>query len=201
MKTFVVKSDYFHPFELSVETVKETVPNNSDEIPVYGSFATVVAHKLRSMFAKEQKGLKEIPTLGRDMTGKSNEFNYQLGRRDVVTGITDTQTTMRDGELAVEHVQQSGIGLYNIMEDVAGLCKGVENTMIVTFRTDELWDEQIDFIKDLIIRANKHIILILFVDEQTELTNIEIKCPKLYELLGNTGRLDVYLTYLVKRPS
>ena len=140
-----------------------------------------------------------VESLGRDLDGSSADFNYKLGRNDVVTGIADTPAAVHDTHLSVESVNPMGVGIYNIIHEVAGLAKGVPHPVIFTMEHHLVKDEDVELIKDLIVRGNKHVILILFIHGNLGVDQVKIGAPTLYELMESTNHLTVYLTYKVEQ--
>lgn len=197
MKEVYVDNRFFP--ELSVESINNGIESNGYKVPVYGDFSTALAAKLNEMFRKDSKGDPEdqIESLGRDFDGNSETFDYKLGRNDVITGVADKPATIMDTTLSIEHTGTTGIGMYNIINEVAGIIKGVPNSVVYTSNYNSLTDGEISLIKDLIVRGNKHIILILFVDEQTPLSEVKLRAGTLYDLMRDTNHLTVFVTYML----
>lgn len=184
--------------DLSLESINSDIEKNNYDVPIYGDFATSVAKKLNDMYAKDGKE-EMVESLGRDLNGSSADFNYKLGRNDVVTGIADTPAVVHDTHLSVESVNPMGVGIYNIIHEVAGLAKGVPHPVIFTMEHHLVKDEDVELIKDLIVRGNKHVILILFIHGNLGVDQVRIGAPALYELMESTNHLTVYLTYKVEQ--
>lgn len=186
--------------ELSRESVYSDIKGHDQNIPVYGDYSTIVAAKLNEVFAKhnDENSDEKVEYMGRDFDGNSEDFDYRIGRQDVISGIEGSHDTMNDTKLSIEHVGTEGIGMYNIVNEVAGIAAGVPNTNIWTLDYRSLNDEFVDRIRDLIM-GGTHVILILFIPTGTQVSDVSIDAPKLYDLMEQTNHLTVFMSYQLTR--
>lgn len=198
-KTAVANNTWFR------EVNKESVNASSEGsvIPVYGDFATQVAAKLNEMFKKHNDGNGQdenmIQSLGKDLDGSETGYDYKLGRNDVISGFEDIPSTMEDTQLSVEHVSRNGIGMYDVSHEIAGLAVGLKHPVIFTTSYNSIRDEDVDVIRDLIVKANKNVIVILVVPEGMGLAEVKIDAASLYDLMEVSANLTVFITYMLEK--
>ena len=203
MKTLAVQGRFHQQSVESINLATPFIQNGERVIPVYGDFASQLADKLNQLYRKDadEDDVEKVDRLGRDFDGNSNHFNYQLGRKELVSGVGDIPATMTDTQLSVEsfveQVHTGGIGMYNITDEIAGIAKGVSNCLIWTSDYRMILEEDITLIRDLIVKAGKHVVMVLMVPKEIGLTYVKIKVSGLYELMESTNHLTVYLTYVL----
>lgn len=198
----VARLDFIH--ELSVESFSHDLSlygAKAKTVPVYGDFASLVSAKLNEIYSKDAEHEEDmVESLGRDL-GDPNDptYDYQLGRKDVITNIDNHQVTIKDTHLAIEHLNHGveGIGLYDIAYQLAGVCKGVEDTVVMTVNYSNVPDYVLEKAEAL-INEGKHVCLVIVLPKDVELSEIQFESSKLYEIMEKTDHVSVFATYILK---
>ena len=192
MKCLVMEG-YFT--NLSLEDIQYRQEYNV--VPLYGDFAAMVADKLNAVFRKESEKKEEIKSLGSDIDDKSTQFNYGI-RRELITAYDNT-ATMKSPGLAVENAHfTDGVGLYNIIYDVAGMVKGMTRPIVYTVK-DSLIDAETVEKLDGLIKAGHQIVLIIALDDANKaVDDIRIQSTELFDLMRNgPNNIAVYAAYTI----
>ena len=197
MKTIAVaKHELFR--EISVESF-DTDYSSKREVPIYGDYCTQVAAMLNEVYKQNEENKEEQQSvLGRDLDDPLNEKpDYRVGKADVITGIDNTQVTIKESHLSVENVRPNiGTGMYDVGNEIARMTLGVDNCVIYsTNPTNVKFDTNLPTkLKELVIEGKQIILVIMLSDNSVAITDIELPV-ELVELMSNTNRITVYACY------
>ena len=168
-----------------------------DIVPLYGDFAAMVADKLNAVFRKESEKKEEVKSLGSDIEDKSTQFNYGI-RKELITAYDNT-ATMKSPGLTVENAHfTDGVGLYNIIYDVAGMVKGMTRPIVYTVKDNLIDTETVEKL-DALIKAGHQIVLIIALDDANKaVDDIRIQSTELFDLMRNEpSSIAVYAAYTI----
>nr|DAP57208.1 MAG TPA: hypothetical protein [Caudoviricetes sp.] len=192
MKCLVMEGYFTH---LSLEDIQ--YKQEYDIVPLYGDFAAMVADKLNAVFRKESEKKEEVKSLGSDIDDKSTQFNYGI-RKELITAYDNT-ATMKSPGLTVENAHfTDGVGLYNIIYDVAGMVKGMTRPIVYTVKDNLIDTETVEKL-DALIKAGHQIVLIIALDDANKaVDDIRIQSTELFDLMRNEpSNIAVYAAYTI----
>ena len=192
MKCLVMEGYFTH---LSLEDIQ--YKQEYDIVPLYGDFAAMVADKLNAVFRKESEKKEEVKSLGSDIEDKSTQFNYGI-RKELITAYDNT-ATMKSPGLTVENAHfTDGVGLYNIIYDVAGMVKGMTRPIVYTVKDNLIDTETVEKL-DALIKAGHQIVLIIALDDANKaVDDIRIQSTELFDLMRNEpSSIAVYAAYTI----
>lgn len=192
MKCLVMDGYFTH---LSLEDIQYRQEYNI--VPLYGDFAAMVADKLNAVFRKESEKKEEVKSLGSDIDDKSTQFNYGI-RKELITAYDNT-ATMKSPGLTVENAHfTDGVGLYNIIYDVAGMVKGMTRPIVYTVKDNLIDTETVEKL-DALIKAGHQIVLIIALDDANKaIDDIRIQSTELFDLMRNEpSNIAVYAAYTI----
>ena len=165
----VARLDFIH--ELSVESFTHDLSlygAKAKTVPVYGDFASLVSAKLNEIYSKDAEHEEDmVESLGRDL-GDPNDPTY------------DYQ-----------------LGRKDIAYQLAGVCKGVEDTVVMTVNYSNVPDYVLEKVEAL-INEGKHVCLVIVLPKDVELSEIQFESSKLYEIMEKTDHVSVFATYILK---
>jgi len=173
-----------------IEVVKEKVYYNVNVLSM---------HEYAKGFNGEaSNNLAEVRGLTKALEVMLNEKpDYRVGKADVITGIDNTQVTIKESHLSVENVRPNiGTGMYDVGNEIARMTLGVDNCVIYsTNPTNVKFDTNLPTkLKELVIEGKQIILVIMLSDNSVAITDIELPV-ELVELMSNTNRITVYACY------
>lgn len=168
-------------------------------VKVYGSYAYAVAQALNDAYAKNMEKVEnedEIK-LGPDMDGETDNYQYYLNRKDVIDGLDNSQATLKTS-ITIESKQETTLNTiqyYDISNQLINDSLKHNKSIILANDYRFITEEDIQRAREL-VGLNYTVSIVLVVPNQEQFTDVQDIHNSLYELLKDSPRVKLYVTYV-----